>query len=880
MSQHSSSSVVALAIKGDKKSKYVVQCALNKFVPEGMIIFKLIHVHAVGNVIPLSQVRNDVATAFKKEVEWQTNQMLLPFKIMCEQRKVHVDVVVIESDDVATAVAEEVAKGAITKLVVGASSHGLFKSKQKGMSTKISVCTPRFCTIYAISKGKLSIRPSDMPIGGSIIDDASESETSLSTSSSSNYNSTSQTESASVSSYAGLQSSSLTTQRFQALSSINSALLSTNPSFPDTNHSRGQSLDLGTENTATSSARNSDIDHALSRVSSCKSFISDTESWMYDQNSSKEVQLETTLPSPNRQVNETSFFWFNEMILISNSYIRVNGKGTYYPDPAHRFPPQAICQITVEEQMAPTSSCTHPHKGQLLLQQISVRYNSHLLVNFLCGYLFDQAKFNLELEKLRIELRHAQGLHAVAQSEKIEASRKLNELSKRRSEETMKTKEIIAKEEKAKDLARLERDKYQDASREAAYLKECAEREAAERKETELKAILAAKETKKLEGALSGSTPQYRKFAWDEIVLATSSFSEDLKIGMGAYGIVYKCNLYHTNVAVKVLTLNPNENRKRKQFQQELEILSRIRHPNLLLLLGACPDHGCLVYEYMENGNLEDRLLRKNNTSPIPWFERFRIAWEVASALAFLHSSKPEPIIHRDLKPANILLDRNLVSKIGDIGLSTVLHSDNLSTMYKDTAPVGTLSYIDPEYQRTGLISPKSDVYAFGMVILQLLTAKPAIALAHKVETAIDGGNLTDILDTEAGAWPYQETLELALLGLSCAELRRRDRPDLQDHVLPTLERLKQVFDRAQHSASIVTIKSKPPNHFICPILQDVMDDPCVAADGYTYDRKAIEKWLEENHKSPMTNMALPHKHLIPNYTLLSAILEWKSRES
>ncbi|KAL3024305.1 hypothetical protein AAZX31_04G113200 [Glycine max] len=785
MSQHSSSSVVALAIKGNKKSKYVVQWALNKFVPEGMIIFKLIHVHGGIKGVPT------LSTAFKKEVEWQTNQMLLPFKRMCEQRKVHVDVIVIESDDVATAIADEVAKGAITKLVVGASSRGLFKSKQKGMSTRISVSTPRFCTIYAISKGKLSIRPSDMPIDGNIIDDASESETSLSTSSSSNYTSTSQTESASVSSYAALQSSSLTTQRFQALSSINSALLSTNPSFADTNHSRGQSLDLGRENTASSSARNSDIDHALSRVSSCKSFISDTESWMYDQNSSKDVQLATTLPSPNRQ-----------------------------------------------------------------------------------------AKYNLELEKLRIELRHAQGLHAVAQTEKIEASRKLNDLSKRRSEETMRMKEIISKEEKAKELAKLEREKYQDASREAEYLKECAEREAAEKKEMELRAIRAAKEKEKLEDALSGSTPQYRKFTWDEIILATSSFSEDLKIGMGAYGVVYKCNLYHTTVAVKVLTLNTNVNSKRKQFQQELEILSRIRHPNLLLLLGACPDHGCLVYEYMENGNLEDRLLRKNNTSPIPWFERFRIALEVASSLAFLHSSKPEPIIHRDLKPANILLDRNLVSKIGDIGLSTVLNSDNLSIMSKDTAPVGTLCYIDPEYQRTGLISPKSDIYAFGMVILQLLTAKPAIALAHKVETAIDSGNLTDILDPEAGAWPYQETLDLALLGLSCAELRRRDRPDLQDHVLPTLERLKEVVDRAQCSASIVTIKSKPPNHFICPILQDVMDDPCVAADGYTYDRKAIEKWLEENDKSPMTNMALPHKHLIPNYTLLSAILEWKSRES
>ncbi|XP_047153096.1 U-box domain-containing protein 52-like [Vigna umbellata] len=749
----SSSSVVALAIKGNKKSKYVVQWALNKFVPEGMIIFKLIHVYAtikgvptpLGNVIPLSQVRNDVATAFKKEVEWQTNQMLLPFKRLCEQRKVHVDVVLIESDDVAIAITEEVAKGAITKLVVGASSRGIFKSKQKGISMKISVSTPRFCTVYAISKGKLSIRQSDMPIDGSIVDDASE--TSLSSSSSSNYTSTSQTESASVSSYAGLHSSSLATQRFQALSSINNICI-----------------------------------HDL------------------------------------------------------------------------------------------TSD------GKLLLEQILDRYNSNLQVNFLFDHLFYQAKLNLELEKLRIELRHVEGLHVVAQSEKVEASRKLNDLSKKRSEESIKMKEIIAKEEKAKEFAKLEIEKYQDASREAVYMKECAEREAVERKETEMKVIRATKEKEKLEGALSGNILQYRKFTWAEIVSATSSFSEDLRIGMGAYGTVYKCNLYHTTVAVKVL--NTNGNRESKQFQQELEILSRIRHPNLLLLLGACPDHGCLVYEYMENGSLEDRLLRKNNTCPITWFERFRIAWEIASALAFLHSSKPEPIIHRDLKPANILLGRNLVSKIGDIGLSTVLHSDNLSTMYKDTAPVGTLCYIDPEYQRTGLISPKSDVYAFGMVILQLLTAKPAIALAHKVETAIEGGNLTDILDPEAGAWPFKETLDLALLGMSCAELRRRDRPDLKDQVLPILDRLKEVADRAQHSASTVTIKSKPPNHFICPILQDVMDDPCVAADGYTYDRKAIDKWLEENDNSPMTNIALPHKHLIPNYTLLSAILEWKSAES
>ncbi|KAK9266689.1 hypothetical protein L1049_012608 [Liquidambar formosana] len=309
-----------------------------------------------------------------------------------------------------------------------------------------------------------------------------------------------------------------------------------------------------------------------------------------------------------------------------------------------------------------------------------------------------------------------------------------------------------------------------------------------------------------------------------------------------------------------------------------LEILSNIRHPHLLLLLGACPDHGCLVYEYMENGSLDERLLRRNNTPPIPWFERYRIAWEVASVLVFLHNSKPKPIIHRDLKPANILLDHNFVSKIGDVGLATMLQTDptSASTMYKDTGPVGTLCYIDPEYQRTGLISPKSDVYAFGMVILQLLTAKPAIALTHIVETAVDDGNVIEILDPEAGQWPIEETMELAKLGLSCAEIRRRDRPDLKDQVLPALKRLKEAADMARDVSS--SLQLAPPNHFICPILKEAMDDPCVAADGYTYDRKAIEKWLEENDKSPMTNLPLPNKNLIPNYTLLSAIAEWKSR--
>ena len=238
----------------------------------------------------------------------------------------------------------------------------------------------------------------------------------------------------------------------------------------------------------------------------------------------------------------------------------------------------------------------------------------------------------------------------------------------------------------------------------------------------------------------------------------------------------------------------------------------------MLLLIGACPDRGCLVYEFMPNGSLEDRLSRKNNTPAIPWPDRFRIAFEVASALAFLHSSNPDPIVHRDLKPSNILLDSNLVSKIADLGLATTLDSNSDS----DQNPVGTMSYIDPEYQRTGQVSPESDVYALGVVVLQLLTAKPAIALVHAVETAFGDGRLAEVLDGEAGDWPADETRELAQLGLGCAELRRCDRPDLRDRVLPALQRLKEAADKARDSASDVDrLKPPPPpSHFICPILK------------------------------------------------------------
>jgi serine/threonine protein kinase len=243
----------------------------------------------------------------------------------------------------------------------------------------------------------------------------------------------------------------------------------------------------------------------------------------------------------------------------------------------------------------------------------------------------------------------------------------------------------------------------------------------------------------------------------------------------------------------------------------------------MLMLLGACPDRGCLVYEYMENGSLADRLQRINDTPPIPWFHRFRIAWEIVSALMFLHSTKPNPIIHRDLKPENVLLGVNLVSKIGDVGLSTLVPlKESLSsrTVYKKTGLAGTLFYLDPEYQRTGQVSVKSDTYSFGMVILQLLTARSPIGLPELVERAVEDDELSGVLDESAGNWPLKEAYALAQLGLSCLEMRSKDRPDLRSMVAVELERLKHIVDALLEPVQAVPDLPVPPSHFMCPILK------------------------------------------------------------
>lgn len=232
----------------------------------------------------------------------------------------------------------------------------------------------------------------------------------------------------------------------------------------------------------------------------------------------------------------------------------------------------------------------------------------------------------------------------------------------------------------------------------------------------------------------------------------------------------------------------------------QVEVLSEIRHPNMVILMGACPENGCLVYEYMSNGSLEDRLACQNYTHPLSWELRFKIAAEIATGLLFLHKRKPEPLVHRDLKPANILLDQNFVCKISDVGLARLIPPAAVDavTQYHMTAAAGTFCYMDPEYQKTGLVSIKSDVYALGIILLQLITAKPPMGLSHNMERAIKSGKFREMLDPSVQDWPMEETLEFGKLALKCAELRHKDRPDLATVVLPVLNHLKELAEERQ----------------------------------------------------------------------------------
>jgi serine/threonine protein kinase len=242
-----------------------------------------------------------------------------------------------------------------------------------------------------------------------------------------------------------------------------------------------------------------------------------------------------------------------------------------------------------------------------------------------------------------------------------------------------------------------------------------------------------------------------------------------------------------------------------------VNVLSKFRHPHLVSLIGACPEALCIVSEYFPNGTLQERLFsRGSHATPLKWRSRARIISEIASALLFLHSSRPEKIVHADLKPENILLDSDFRCKIGDFGISHLMPDDTvyLTSYQRGTEQRGSFPYMNPDLQRNELRSPKSDVYSFGIVVLQLLTGKPPLGLANEVRRAVASEKLASVLDKTAGEWPADVARKLAEFGLKCCDMNARAQPELTPEVVRDLEQLHMIKERPV------------PTYFLCPILQ------------------------------------------------------------
>lgn len=374
--------------------------------------------------------------------------------------------------------------------------------------------------------------------------------------------------------------------------------------------------------------------------------------------------------------------------------------------------------------------------------------------------------------------------------------------------------------------------------------------------------------------ASSSSVSHHTEFSFSEIKDATRNFDPSLKIGEGGYGSIFRGFLRHTEVAIKML--HSHSLQGPSEFQQEVNVLSKLRHPNLVTLIGACSDAWIIVYEYLSGGSLEDRLNCKDNTPPLSWQNRIRIAAELCSVLIFLHSCG---IVHGDLKPANLLLDNNLITKLSDFGICRVLSqnefSSNNTTLCCRTDPKGTFVYMDPEFLSTGELTSKSDTYSFGIILLRLLTGKSALGLSKEVQNALNKESLKSILDPTAGDWPFVQAQQLALLAMNCCDVARKNRPDLASEAWKVLEPMRVSCGLSSFGFGSER-QGHIPHYFICPIFQEIMQDPVVAADGFTYEAEALRGWLDSGHNtSPMTNLELANSNLVPNHALRSAIQEW-----
>ncbi|XP_071929704.1 LEAF RUST 10 DISEASE-RESISTANCEUS RECEPTOR-LIKE PROTEIN KINASE-like 1.1 isoform X4 [Coffea arabica] len=293
-------------------------------------------------------------------------------------------------------------------------------------------------------------------------------------------------------------------------------------------------------------------------------------------------------------------------------------------------------------------------------------------------------------------------------------------------------------------------------------------------------------------------------FSYSELEEATNSFDASKELGDGGFGTVYFGKLRDgREVAVK--RLYEHNFKRMEQFMNEIQILTRLRHRNLVTLYG-CTSRRCrellLVYEYIPNGTVADHLHGdRAKDKHLTWQHRMNVAIETADALAYLHNSD---IIHRDVKTNNILLDHNFCVKVADFGLSRLFPND---VSHISTAPQGTPGYVDPEYHQCYQLTDKSDVYSFGVVLIELISSMPAVDISrhrHEINLANLAINriqkcafdelIDPSLEYKSDTEVWRMTTSVAELAFRCLQLEKDMRPKMEE-VVETLKEIKNCKD-------------------------------------------------------------------------------------
>ncbi|KAK3441366.1 hypothetical protein EUGRSUZ_B01368 [Eucalyptus grandis] len=311
---------------------------------------------------------------------------------------------------------------------------------------------------------------------------------------------------------------------------------------------------------------------------------------------------------------------------------------------------------------------------------------------------------------------------------------------------------------------------------------------------------------------------QFKLFSFSSLLLATNNFDATNKLGQGGFGPVYK-GMLNDGKEIAVKRLSSSSGQGMEEFENEIVLISKLQHRNLVRLMGCCVEgeEKILVYEYLSNKSLDFFLFDSKRKAELNWDTRFCIIQGIASGLLYLHRDSYLRVIHRDLKASNILLDEKMNPKISDFGLARIF--EGTQVLLNTHKVAGTLGYMSPEYIMGGIFSEKSDVYSFGVLLLEIVAGKKNTSLYYRGQhfnllsyawqlwSEDRGPDLRD--EAIVNTCPPSEAMRCIQVGLLCVQDQMTDRPNM----LSVVRMLSGESDLPQPRPPTFTFQTGNPSH-------------------------------------------------------------------